>query len=207
MLDRTEPAAPASPTRVRPASIAGLRSRSPGSSAVAANSTNVSSAVENSSIPTELPDSTSLEQKLSRNGTSPDWRERYTYQLGLMASYEKCMGGRVAHGIVYYYITWQIDEDHLGSSPEFELANEPMQGDFAAENSLAFAACVKAYLAVHDSVYLPSTDGPRMAWGMGAIFPLSDSLLLKMIAEATNNNGPKPAGSDSAPPNAATGRP
>src|SRR5204862_794463 len=66
------------------------------------------SSIEEPSIPTELPDSPRLEAQLSRNGNVPDWREQYTYQLGLMASYDKCMNARVRHGIVYYYIKWQV---------------------------------------------------------------------------------------------------
>src|SRR4029079_18342009 len=80
-------------------------------------STSADPAAPATSIPTELPDSPSLARKLSRDGVVPDYREVYTYQLGLMAFTEQCMRGRVAKGVIYYYIHWDIDEDHFGTSP------------------------------------------------------------------------------------------
>jgi hypothetical protein len=184
--DRAQPSAAVPPPGADRAPMTAVPLRS-ASSIVARAATAVPSLVEQTWIPTELPDSPSLEQKLSRHGAFPDWREGYTYQLGLMAFYEKCMGGRVAHGIIYYYIRWQIDEDHLASSPAFQFGDKS-QGDVSKEDELAFAACVKAYLADHDHVYLPDTGPPSMSLAMGAIFPLSDSPLLKMIAEAKNES-------------------
>ena len=94
------------------------------------------------------------------------------------------MASRIARGLLYYYLVWQVDVDHLASAPTFEWADEPAEGDVSSEDKLAFAACVKGYLAEHDSVYLPHAVPPRLHWGMGAIFPLSDSPLLQAIAKA-----------------------
>jgi hypothetical protein len=204
---RGEPAAPAASSRLRSAAVPAVPTRSSAPSGVRASTANASAVAAKTAIPTELPDSPVLQQQLSRDGASPDWREGYTYQLGLMAFYEECMAGRIAHGVIYYYITWQIDDDHLGSSPVFEFAGEPMQGDISDDDRLAFAACVKEYIATHDHLSLPGRNPPRMVWGMGAIFPLSESPLLKMIAEATtpNGSGHERGGAASAPANSAVG--
>ena len=125
---------------------------------VSASAARRPSAVPATSIPTELPDSPGLHKTLSRDGAVPDYRESYTYQLGLMASYDKCMGGRIAKGVIYYYIHWQIDEDHVASSPAFEPAGVPTEGHVTKDDEVAFAACVKAYLATHDQMELPHAE-------------------------------------------------
>ena len=138
-----------------------------------------------SSVPTELPNTPTLEKQLSRDGTIPDWRERYTHQLGLMAHYEQCMNGRIKRGTIHYYIVWQIDKDHMASSPRFKFIDEPAQDAITAEDRNAFAACVKAYLSQHDRLYLPSSRAQgNSAWRMGAVFPVSDSPFIKMVSEA-----------------------
>jgi hypothetical protein len=135
-------------------------------------------------VPTELPDSPSFEKGLSRNGAIRDYREVYTYQLGLMAFYQQCMKGRIKRGLIYYYIKWGVDDDHLATAPFYDRADAPSEGDVTAEDELAFEACVKEYLATHDRVSLPHGSPSGEAWGMRAVFPLSESPLLKMIAEA-----------------------
>jgi len=119
-----------------------------------------------------------------------------------MAFYEKCMNGRVRRGIIYYYIKWQVDEDHLATSPVFEFADLPPEGAISEDDKLAFARCVKEYLAAHDQVYLAHAGQNGMAWGMGAVFPLSDSNLLKMIADAKRNPESGAARSPSLPSHA-----
>jgi hypothetical protein len=135
-------------------------------------------------IPTELPESPSLAKKLSRDGAVPDYREVYTYQLGLMAFTEQCMGGRVAKGVLYYFIHWDVDEDHLGTSPRVEAAGVPPEGQVTEDDQQALLACVKQYVASHDQVQLPHAAPGDVSWGNRAVFPLSDSLLLRWIAEA-----------------------
>jgi hypothetical protein len=167
-------------------------------SSVAANSPPAMLSVESEApIPTELPDSPRLEARLSRNGNDPDWREGYTYQLGLMAFYEKCMKGRIEHGVIYYYLKWQVDEDHLASSPVFQFADVPPEGSVSEDDKLAFAACVNAYLVTHDQAYLPHAL-QNAAWGMGAIFPVRDSTLLRLIADAKRDSDSGNLGSGSA---------
>ena len=145
-------------------------------------------------MPTELPDSPSFNSELSRDGKIRDYREVYTYQLGLMAFYQSCMKGRIAHGTIYYYIKWQVDqESHIASSPTFEGTGVPPEGDVTPEDELAFAACVKEYLTTHDRVALPHGGKNGEAWGMRAAFPLSDSVLLKMIAKANAERPPQPS--------------
>jgi hypothetical protein len=136
-------------------------------------------------VPTELPDSPSLAKELSRNGAIPDYREVYTYQLGLMAFYQACMKGRIRRGLIYYYIKWGVVEDHIATAPFYDRADVPSEGDVTPEDELAFEACVKEYLATHDRVSLPHASPSGEAWGMRAVFPLSESFLLKAIAEAT----------------------
>ena len=108
----------------------------------------------------------------------------YTYQLGLMAFYQNCMKGRIKRGVIYYYIKWGVDEDHIATAPFYDRTEVPSEGDVTPEDERAFEACVKEYLATHDRVSLPHGSPNGEAWGMRAVFPLSDSPLLKMIAEA-----------------------
>lgn len=60
----------------------------------------------------------------------------------------------------------------------------PSEGDVTPEDELAFAACVKEYLATHDRLSLPHGGENGEAWGMRAVFPVQESMLLKLIAEA-----------------------
>jgi hypothetical protein len=131
---------------------------------------------------------------------------RPAVKLFVNASYEKCMGGQIEKGGIYYYINWQVDEHHHGFSPTFEFADVPTEGEVSEEDKLAFAACVNDYLATHDQVELPHAGRAGMSWGKHAVFPLSDSQLLKMIAEATNKSEASDGGSTSPPPDAAAGR-
>lgn len=141
-------------------------------------------------IPTELPDSPSLAMKLGRDGAVPDYREAYAYQLGLMASYQRCMRGRVAYGAISYYVRWSVDEEsHVASSPTVESTGVPSEGDVTPEDEAAFVACVKEYLATHDRVVLPHGTSSGESWGLRAVFPLRDSPLLRMIAEAKAERG------------------
>jgi hypothetical protein len=99
------------------------------------------------------------------------------------------MGGRVAKGGIYYYIHWQVDDDNIASSPVVQLADVPPEGQVSIEAQLAFVECVKAYVADHNEVALPHAGTNGATWGFHAIFPLSDSQLLKLIAAATSENG------------------
>ncbi|HSS01782.1 MAG TPA: hypothetical protein VLM79_32215 [Kofleriaceae bacterium] len=178
-----------SQAKISPNSTATMKPAMPGSSQepIPANDAKTSRAMYRSSIPTELPESPSLDKVLSADGMRTDYRESYTYQLGLMSSYQECMNGRIAKGVIYYYIDWQVDENHLASSPAFQRAYVPPEGQVSQEDEGAFATCVNEYLTSHDQVYLPHTGAGGASWGMRAVFPLSDSPLLKMIADAKAN--------------------
>ena len=185
-LARVSSAVPVSPDSVGPGTVAAIQptpSR-PSPSPVSATAPATSSADEEVAIPTALPESPTLAKELSRDGTVRDYREVYTYQLGLMAFYQKCMRGRIARGLIYYYIKWDVDENHVASSPFFDPAPVPSEGAVTPEDELAFAACVKEYLATHDRLSLPHGGENGEAWGMRAVFPVQESMLLKLIAEA-----------------------
>ena len=180
-----EPAVQESPISVGQGPAATVERRPSPSPGVSRGAPRSSSVAQELTIPTEVPDSPGLEKELGRDGTVPDYREVYTYQLGLMAFYRDCMKGRIARGVIYYFIKWQVDEaSHLASSPFFDRADVPVEGTGTPEDEVAFAACVKEYLATHDRVKLPHGGPNGEAWGMRAVFPLSDSPLLKMIAAA-----------------------
>lgn len=189
----------ATPGRVRQPSTAAVSPRSSAASAVAAADTKTLALEEGGSVPLELPDSAMLEAYLNHNGTELDWRERYTYQLGLMAHYEKCVGARIEKGVIYYYINWEIDGDHMASSPVFELAHEPMEGVISSDSQLVFAECVKQYLIANDHLYLAHRGPPGISWGMRAVFPVRDSPFVKKVIEATNQSGPESSGLDAVP--------
>lgn len=197
---QAQPALPASPSSVDRDPVA--TSSPPASSpsvapASAPASTSIAGEV---SIPTELPDTPSFDSELSRDGRVRDYREVYTYQLGLMAFYQRCMQGRIARGLIYYYIRWNVDQDsHVASSPTFQRADVPSEGNVTPDDELAFAACVKEYLATHDRVVLPHGGENGEAWGMRAAFPLSDSALLKMIAKAKAEPGSRAPSTTSHP--------
>lgn len=190
------PALPASPSGVDRDRVASPPPSPPPSPPaqrppVAAASTPLSSSFDDEiPIPTELPDTPSFNTELSRDGRVRDYREVYTYQLGLMAFYQRCMKGRIAHGVIYYYLRWQVDPDsHVASSPVFEHADVPSEGNVTPDDELAFAACVNEYVASHDRVVLPHGGANGEAWGMRAAFPLRDSALLQMIAKAKAEPG------------------
>ena len=189
---------PASPGRVAPRSPVSATPRPalPENRAPSAPPPQTGPRVPATSIPTELPDSPSLARKLSRDGAVPDYREVYTYQLGLMAFTEQCMAGRVAKGIIYYYIHWEVDDEHLGTSPRVEIAEGvPPEGQVTSDDQQALVACVKQYVATHDEVQLPHAANGEVAWGQRAVFPLSDSLLLQWIVEARPELGAASGGS------------
>ena len=183
--DASSPAVRAEPEAASPSSDRGPVATPSRPPATASSATPPSLPVdEEVPIPTELPDSPSFVKELSRDGAIRDYREVYTYQLGLMAHYQKCMKGRIKRGLIYYYIKWGVDDDHIATAPFYDRTAVPSEGDVSPEDEVAFEACVKEYLATHDRVSLPHGSPNGEAWGMRAVFPLSESALLKMIAQA-----------------------
>jgi hypothetical protein len=136
-------------------------------------------------LPTELPRSAKIEEVLGR---TPDYRETYTYVLGLMAYYDECLGGQIERGIIEYSLRWAVGEDHVAYSQPPTIDEFLPSGQVSEHAKVAFFECVKQYLAEHDSVVLPSA-GIDTTWQMTAVFPVRESQLLKLIAGAQGEHG------------------
>jgi hypothetical protein len=187
--NRRTQVAPPAPHVVASAPVLDAGRRTPGPAPAAAPAPAQDEKYVPTPIPTELPESPELDRILSRDGADPEYREAYTYQLGLMAYYDRCLHGRIKKGSIFYSIVWQNGEGQVAYAPKV-APTVPPEGDLSPEDLEAFYKCVQEYVDAHSQLVVPALARSGSLWGLVAVFPITESNLLHLIDDVKHGRPP-----------------